>query len=311
MHLRIMTVDGSVGGGAPEKILSRMAPGGLDAAVFIVPIRQGEPTPSDHAKARDAAFDGIRRIREAAEAPPALIRFARSPADAYRLEKEDRHAAYIGLGNAYAVGEDLSLISQYYQAGVRFLTLCGAADNGVCDSALDPSEDRGLSEFGRKVVAECNRTGLVIDLANASEKSCRDVLSASRAPVVVSRAAARALCDRPGSLSDDLIRAVGRTGGVILVSFDPRRLSGRTRRASVADVAKHIDYVARLAGSESVGVGSGFGQGGGVSGCRNASEILSLTVALLRRSHDETSIEFIWGGNLMRAFKRAEALRTE
>ena len=100
---------------------------------------------------------------------PRLISLALTPEDAYRLEKEGRHAAYIGLENGYALGADISLVSEYYKEGVRYLALWGDSDNAICDSALDltGAEDGGLSDFGRRVVAECNRVGMIIDVAGA------------------------------------------------------------------------------------------------------------------------------------------------
>lgn len=312
-HLRMLTVDGRVGAVAAAEIMARMRSGGLDAAFFIVSVPHGESTASGYEAARKAALEGILKVRAMADARPSLISFASSPAEAYRLEKQGRHAAFIGLGSAYALGLEPSLIAAYYDQGVRSLTLSGPSDNAVCGSAFEAAggADRGLSEFGRRVVAECNAAGMIIDLADASERSFFDVLAASRAPVIVSRAAARALCDRPGNLSDAAIRAVRQAGGVILVSMDPARLvgEGRARRATVDDVVDHVEHVVRVAGVESVGIGSGFGEGGGVSGCRDTRRILNVTVELLRRGWNEYAVEMAWGGNLMRVFKQAEALR--
>jgi len=314
-HGRMLTVDGYVGAGGGARFISLMKAGGLDAAFFVVSVPQGEPTPEAYSAVRAEALGAIRRIRRMAGERPRLMSFARAPQDAYRLEKEGRHAAYIGLENGYALGTDLSLVSEYHKEGVRYLALCGNSSNAICDSVFDQSgsEDGGLSDFGRRVVTECNRVGMIIDVAGCSERSVFEALDASRAPVIVSRMAARALCGRPENFTDEMIRAVAKRGGVIMVSFEPERLVARDRgtRASTEDVADHIEHIVKIAGIDCVGIGSGFGKGGGVSGLRDPGEIMNLTLELLRRGLGEYEVESIWGGNAMRVFKEADGLAGE
>ena len=311
----MLTVDsrvdlGAVSGGAETGAIAfdRMEGGGLDAAFFIVPVPRVSRTPEGYESARRAALGGIARLGKMIQDRASRIGLGLSPEDAYRLEKEGRHTAFIGLASGDALGNDLSLVEAYHAKGVRLLILCGESDNAVCDSALDRAdpEDRGLSEFGKRVIAECNRAGLVIDVAGCSERSIEGVLAASRAPIVCSRAGASRLSGVPGNLSDGMITAIAAHEGVILVTFDPARLvpPERPRRAGVSDIAEHVEYVMKLAGPESVGIGSCFGGGGGVPGCRNTSEMLELTIELLRRGHAEKTVEAVWGGNIMSVFKR-------
>jgi membrane dipeptidase len=289
-----------------------MKEGGLDAAFFVVPVEQGERTQEGYASARESAALAIDRIRRATEENSHTIGLALSSGDAYRLEKEGKLAAFIGLGNGYAIGTDLSLIESYHAKGVRSLTLCGDADNEICDSATDRTHpgDSGLSGFGRQVVMECNRVGMIIDVFHCSEKSFFDVLAVSRAPVIVSHSAARVLCDRPENMTDAMIRALAEKGGVILICFIPERLVQPKikARASIQDIVDHIDHVTRLAGVEGVGIGSAFDGGGGVSGCGDVGEMLNLTIELLRRGYGENAVEAIWGGNVMRVFKQVTLL---
>ena len=125
------------------------------------------------------------------------------------------------MENGYPIGEDLSLIETYAKRGVRSITLCHSGDNQICDSGTDRRnpEDKGLSEFGRKVVAECNRLGIMVDISHASDKSFFDVLQASRAPIFASHSCCRALCDNPRNLTDDMIRALAKKGGVLQMCF--------------------------------------------------------------------------------------------
>jgi membrane dipeptidase len=152
---------------------------------------------------------------------PGLVGLAFSPEDAYRLKKEGRRAAFIGMENGYPVGRDLALLKTFYDRGVRYLTLCHSQDNDICDSSTDRDDPRddGLSDFGRQVVLECNRLGILIDVSHASDGSFADVIKASRAPVIASHSCCRAICDNPRNLSDDMLRALAANGGVIQICF--------------------------------------------------------------------------------------------
>ncbi len=307
---RWLTVDAHVGAEVTARVLSQMKKGGLDAAFFVVSVPQGDPTPDGYARARATTLRALGRLRLGIEERSNLIGLASSPNDAYRLKKEGRLAVYIGLENGYAIGPDASLLGKYRDEGVCYLSLCGNRDNLICDSALDQAdpEDHGLSEFGKEVVAECNRLGMIIDISNCSKNSIFDVLKASLSPVIVSRAAAWAICRAPGNLTDEMIRAIAAKGGVIMICLDPERLvaASGSRAATVADVVDHIDHVVKISGDEAVGIGSGFGSGGGISGCDSPREMLGLTIELLRRGYGEHSAEAIWGGNVMRVVRTAQ-----
>jgi len=302
-HLRMLTLDAHVefDTRGPRSAAGRaidpaaMDKGGLDAAVLFVSAPGTPPS-----------FEGITAIKRLIREKRDRVGLGLAPEDAYGLEKEGRRTIFLGLGNGEAIGTDLTLLPAFYEQGVRFLKLRGDSGNAIC-------EERGLSELGKKVVAECNRLGLVIDVGGCSARSIADVLAASQAPVVCSPGAARALCDVPGNLDEAAIVAIARAGGVVLVPFEARRLvpPGAARRAGVPDIAAHIGYLTKLAGADGVGLGSCFGGGGGVPGCGDASEVMSLTLELLRRGVGERDLEAIWGGNVMRVFKRAASLAVE
>ena len=310
-HLRMLTLDAYVQADVPSYKRAgiwafdsaAMEKGGLDAAILVVSIPRFPPTPEGRETAKRAAFDGIASIKRTLEQSPERIGLGLAPEDAYRFEKEGRRTAFIGLGSGDAIGTDLSLLGSFYELGVRFLKLRGDPDNAIC-------EDRGLGEFGVKVVHECNRLGLVIDVGGCSPRAIADVLAASRAPVVCSGGAALALCDAPANLADGTIAAIAAAGGVVLIPFDPDRLipPGSSQHAGIADIAAHLGHVSKLVGPEAVGIGSNFGGGGGVRGCRDAAEVIGLSVELLRRGMGEHEIEAIWGGNVMRVFKQAASL---
>ncbi|MCJ7587446.1 MAG: dipeptidase [Candidatus Aminicenantes bacterium] len=201
--------------------LPRMKEGRLDAEFFAAFVGQGQRTPEAYAKAREAALKGIEAVQGMCREYPAMIGLALTPDDALRLKKEGRLVAFISMENGYPVGKDLALVEDYYKRGVRLMTLVHTRDNDICDSSTDTQrpEDEGLSEFGRAVVAECNRLGMIVDVSHASDKSFAGILAASRAPVLASHSCARAVCDSPRNLGDDMLRALARNGGVIQICF--------------------------------------------------------------------------------------------
>ncbi len=201
--------------------LPRMKEGGLDAEFFAAFVGQGPRTPEGYAKAKEAAVRVIDAVHAMTAEYAATIGLGLVPADAYRLKKEGKLIAFLGMENGYPIGLDLSLVGFFYDKGVRYITLCHSSDNDICDSSTDRRDpaDGGLSEFGRKVVAECNRLGMMVDVSHASDKSFYDILRATRAPVIASHSSARAVCDNPRNLSDDMLRALKANGGVIQICF--------------------------------------------------------------------------------------------
>jgi len=201
--------------------LPRMKEGGLDAEFFAAFVGQGPLNPEAYEKAKTSALRAVEAVRKMTETSSSVIGLAVDPAGARRLKKAGKLTAFIGLENGYPIGRDLSLIKTFYDKGVRYITLCHSSDNDICDSATDRRDpaDKGLSEFGRQVVAECNRLGMLIDMSHASAKSFSDVLAVSRAPIICSHSSARAVCDNPRNLTDDQLRALARNGGVIQICF--------------------------------------------------------------------------------------------
>jgi membrane dipeptidase len=201
--------------------LPRMREGGLDAEFFAAFVGQGPLTPEAHIKAKDSALKAVEAVRKMTEDDSSVIGLALDPAGARRLKKEGRLTAFIGMENGYPIGRDLSLIELFYKKGVRYITLCHSSDNDICDSSTDRSDpqDKGLSEFGRMVVAECNRLGMLVDISHASDKSVSDILAMTKAPIIASHSSCRAVCDNPRNLTDEELRALAKNGGVIQICF--------------------------------------------------------------------------------------------
>jgi membrane dipeptidase len=197
----------------------RMAEGGLDAEFFAVFTGQGPRN--------DSAFNNVHR--QALEIFEAIIRnvsknssiaeLAYSPEDAYGLKKKKKIAAFIGVENGYPIGTNLERVKEFYNLGARYITLCHSSNNDICDSSTDPRgpEHNGLSDFGREVVKEMNRLGMMIDVSHISDEAFFDVINSSEAPVIASHSSSRALCSSPRNLSDEMLLALKSNGGVIQI----------------------------------------------------------------------------------------------
>jgi len=195
--------------------LVRMKEGGLDGAFFAVFISQGPRTPEGYEQAKQRAFMIFDTLHNAISRNADKIGLATSPADAYNLWKEGKRIAFIGVENGYPVGLDIGMVKALYDRGARYITLVHTKNNDLCDSSTDTLAYGGLSDFGGKVVAEMNRLGMMVDVSHASDSSFYDILRISRSPVIASHSCARALCNNPRNLDDDMLRALAANGGVI------------------------------------------------------------------------------------------------
>ncbi len=197
----------------------RMKEGGLDAEFFAVFTGQGPRNDSAYALVHQGALDIFEHIHKNVGKNKSIAEISLSPDDAYRLKKDGRIAAFIGMENGYPAGTDLSRIREYYELGARYITLCHSGNNDICDSSTDPKgpEHDGLSPFGAEVVKEMNRLGMMIDVSHCSDKSFYDIIKTSDAPVIASHSSCRALCSSPRNLSDDMLVALKENGGVIQI----------------------------------------------------------------------------------------------
>jgi membrane dipeptidase len=197
----------------------RMIAGGLHAEFFAVFIGQGPRNDSTYRKVHSQTLEILDAIHKNVGKNSALAEIALSPEDGYRLKKDGKIAAYIGIENGYAIGKDISKIKEYYDLGARYITLSHTKNNDICDSSTDPGgpENNGLTPFGTEVVKEMNRLGMLIDISHISDKSFYDVLKLTRAPVIASHSSCRALCGSPRNLSDDMLLALKENGGVVQI----------------------------------------------------------------------------------------------
>ncbi len=197
--------------------IPRMEEGGMDAIFIASFVGQGSRTEEGNLKAKMENDEIIASIYKVAEKNKDKAGIALNPEDAYRLEKEGKRAFFIGIENGYPLGNEISLVEDYYNKGARYITLCHTRNNDICDSSTDSTEHNGLSDFGKKVLIEMNRLGMLIDVSHISDKSFLDVMELSKAPIIASHSCARAICDNPRNLSDDLLLKLKDNGGVIQI----------------------------------------------------------------------------------------------
>ena len=193
----------------------RMKEGGLDGAFFGVFVSQGPRNPEAYEKIRQRTLMLFDTIAAAVGRNPGVAELAVSADDAIRLKKSGKRAVFIGIENGYAIGKDLSLLSTYYLKGARYVTLCHTKNNDIADSSTDSTENNGLSQYGYEVVQEMNHIGMMVDVSHISDKALKDVLAFTKAPVIASHSCAKALCNNPRNLTDDLLRAIAKNSGVV------------------------------------------------------------------------------------------------
>lgn len=212
--------DREKGGGQVD--FPRMKQGGLDAICQAIFLRQGDRSPEAFQKSVERAEKDFKDILQVTKDHPDLVELALTPEDAYRIEKSGKRVLFISIENGYNMGLDLSLIQKYYDYGLRVSGLCHGKNNEICDSSTDEPEHGGLSEVGKKVVAEMNRLGIVLDMSHVSDDTFYDVIKVSKVPIVATHSCCRALCDTSRNMTDDMLKKLGENGGVIqicLLSF--------------------------------------------------------------------------------------------
>lgn len=289
--------------------LHKMTEGRLDATIMVAYIEQKERTDEALLAATAKADRILTQIEKMAAENCTAVDIAYTPADLYRLKREGKKAIMLGIENGYAIGKDLSLVRHFRNRGIVYMTLCHNGDNDICDSARGQGEWGGLSPFGREVVREMNRLGVMVDLSHGAESSFYDALELSSVPIVCSHSSCRALCDVPRNLTDDQLKALARKGGVAQVTLYKGFLR-KDGEASILDAIEHLNHAVNIMGVEHVGIGTDFDGDGGIPGCASAAEVINFTRRLLAERYSETEIAGIWGGNFLRVMQLVQDSKT-
>jgi membrane dipeptidase len=310
--------------------------------------RRGRVTSAPgYARVQLEQIDAARRLVARHPDRLALVGRAAEVAPAARAGKV---AGLLGMEGGHAIENSLGALRAYYDLGVRYMTLTHNVTLDWADAALDSARHGGLTPFGERVVGEMNRLGMLVDLSHTSDGTTSDALRVSRAPVIFSHSSARALCNHPRNVPDSLLARVRGNGGVVMVTFvgsfvsqaayDRQRARDAERarllraaggdaasaraglaawdrdhpapRATVAQVADHLDHVRRVAGADHVGVGGDFdGTTDLPVGLEDVSKYPALFAELARRGWSDADLRKLAGENVLRALARAERVAAE
>jgi membrane dipeptidase len=300
--------------------LPRMKKGGMGAQFFAVYVAP-KYVEGNHAANRTLQMiDTVRH--DIIEKYPNDFLFATTAADIRRAHKQNKIAALLGIEGGHAIEDSLRLLRRYYDEGVRYMTLTHANSNHWADSSGDANQpNHGLSPFGKEVVGEMNRLGMMVDISHVSDKTFWDALETSKAPIFASHSSCRAISPAPRNMTDEMIAALAKKGGVVQINFSCDFLNADVLkveaaggaptatklRATLADVVQHIDHVVAIGGIGAVGLGSDFD---GIScapvGLDSVDKWPNLTRALLEEGYTAAEIRKIYGENTLRLMAEVE-----
>lgn len=336
------TADPAKGVAAMQTDLKRMRKGHVGAQFWSVYVSANLPEP----QAVQATLEQIDLTKRLVARYPADLQLCTDSACIEAAWKKGRIASLMGMEGGHSIGGSLGVLRQMHALGARYMTLTHFKNTAWADSATDAPVHDGLTPFGKDVVREMQRLGILVDLAHVSEKTMLDTLAIAGAPVIVSHSNAYALNPHPRNVTDRALDAIKANGGIVMVNFyppyvlDAARLWGAERdavearfkalnrgdpekakaaladwdkanlmpRGSVKDVADHLDYIARRIGADHVGLGGDLdGIEVAVTGLEDAATYPALFVELARRGWSQQDLQKLASGNLIRVLKASEA----
>jgi len=281
--------------------LPRLREGGIDVQFFACYV----PMPYQRHGAFTHAMDRLDQLLLLEERAAEQFMLVRRAEDIVRAKATGKIAGIAGLEGAEALDASLGALRQFYRLGVRNLGLAWNYRNAACDGVAESRTNGGLTEFGVKVVEECNRLGMLLDVSHLSPAGVADVLAVSQQPIIASHSNAYALCDHPRNLTDAQMEAIAARGGVIGVTFVNAFLNRENPEATtVDDVVAHIEYMLGVVGPEHVSIGSDFDGCTTPTDLGDATSYPLITQKLVERGHDAKVIRKILGENLLRVMQQ-------
>jgi membrane dipeptidase len=305
------------------------------------------PTTLKGADAVRAVLEQIDVVHRIDELYPDTFELARTADDVVRIHRSGRIAALIGVEGGHSIGNSLAVLRQLYALGARYMTITHSDNTDWADSATADPVHGGLTPFGKLVIAEMNRLGMLVDLSHVAPKTMHDILDVTAAPVIFSHSSARAIVDHARNVPDDVLRRVKENDGVVMVTWPPTFLSEKVRaqdaakdaeearlkalyrgqpekmkaalaqweavnpapRATVQDVADHIDHIVQVAGATHVGIGADLdGITTTPEGLDSVAAYPKLFAELIRRGYTDEQLKGIAGLNVLRVMRRVEAV---
>jgi len=293
--------------------IPRLRLGGVKAQFWSVYV------PASTDKTGDALLQTLQQIeivQKMVRRYPEVFEMASTADDIERIVASGKIASMMGVEGGHSIEGSLDNLRRLYDEGCRYMTLTHSRSLAWADSATDDPINNGLSEFGRDVVREMNRLGMLVDLSHVSPEVMRQAIQQSKAPVIFSHSSALAINDHPRNVPDDVLKLTRDHGGVVMVNFfsgfiaPTAQLEDNPRaNGSIHDVVDHIEHIIRVAGEDHVGIGSDYD---GVSRLPDQLEDVStyprITQELINRGYSRQTIHKILGGNVMRVLRAAEAV---
>ena len=322
--------------------IPRLRQGGMGAQFWSVYV----PATLEGPLATKTVLEQIDMVHQIVRAHPRVFELATTAADIVRIHRAGKIASLMGAEGGYAIDNDLGVLRQLHRAGVRYMTLTHSRTIPWADSATDAPKHGGLSPFGEEVVREMNRLGMMVDLSHVSPETMTDAMRVSEAPVIFSHSSARGVTDHPRNVPDAVLRMMPEDGGIVMVTYvggfvsedvrrwsaeraalearlkslhpgDPARVTREldawvranpTPRATLSDVADHLDHMRRVAGIDHVGIGGDYdGTTGLPLGLEGVETYPALLAELMRRGWSERDIRKLAGENMLRVMRRVEA----
>jgi membrane dipeptidase len=297
-------------GGVGGQFWSVYVPGDMQKAQGISPVT--------------ATLEQIDIVHRMLAKYPDVLELALTADDIVRIQKSGKIASLIGMEGGHSIDGSVAVLRDMYRLGARYMTLTHNVNLPWVDSAAEPAVAHGLTKQGEEILAEMNRLGMLIDLSHVSPETMQAALTVSKAPVIFSHSNARGVSDVPRNVPDNILQQLPRNGGVVMVTFVPSfssqtvadygkkdaefKKANPEPRATVADVANHIDHIKKVAGIDHIGLGGDFdGIESVVKGLEDTSTYPNLIVELLKRGYTDSDIKKITSENILRALRGAEA----
>jgi membrane dipeptidase len=308
--------------GKTQTDIPRMKEGGLDAEFFAIYVAAKYAKEGGSAR---RAMDMINDVYEQTRRHPESLEMAFTSGDIRRIHKNGKISALMGIEGGHAIEDSLSALRQFYKLGVRYMTLTHTNTNNWADSAggiNNPAEKRhgGLSDFGREVVREMNRLGMMVDISHVGDDTFWDVIETSQAPVIASHSSCRNLTNVSRNLTDDMLKALAKNRGVVMINFYSGFINTEYAKPGTPAPAKaankstmdmlmqHFEHAIKVAGIDHVGIGSDFDGVDGMlpAGMEDVSKLPVITYELLKRGYSDTDVKKVLGENFLRVMAEVE-----